>query len=78
MSAPVLVAFSTNRTANQPFSSPSNVCRCALHPRVAALGEQALRYIQVQTLYHYLNGIANIELDIINDSSYKLYKTRSA
>lgn len=45
-----------------------------LHPRVAALGEQALRYIQVQTLYHYLNGIANIELDIINDSSYKLYK----
>ena len=43
-----------------------------LHPRVAALGEQALRYIQVQTLYHYLNGIANIELDIINDSSYNL------
>ncbi|MCT8352842.1 MULTISPECIES: diiron oxygenase [Photorhabdus] len=44
------------------------------HPQVDILGDEALRYIQVQMLYHYLSGIANIELDIINDSSYKLYK----
>lgn len=71
--APALAAFSTNRTANQPFFPLERLPLC-LHPQVAALGEQALRYIQVQTLYQYLHGIANIELDIINDSSYKLYK----
>ncbi|MEX0633357.1 hypothetical protein M8494_20180 [Serratia ureilytica] len=47
LSAPVLVAFSTNRTANRPFFPLRRLPLC-LHPRVAALGEQALRYIQVQ------------------------------
>ncbi|MFS7243696.1 MULTISPECIES: diiron oxygenase [Serratia] len=53
---------------------PTERLPLCMHPRVSALGDEALRYIQVQTLYHYLNGIANIELEIINDSTYKLYK----
>ena len=55
------------------FFPPERLPIC-MHPHVIALGEDAIRYIQIQTLYHYLYGIANIELDIINDSSYKLYK----
>jgi P-aminobenzoate N-oxygenase AurF. len=38
------------------------------------MGPEAIRFIQVQALYHYLQGIANIELDIINDSHFQLYK----
>lgn len=71
-----LPSSSPSQRTGQPINPflPLERLPLCLHPRVAALGEQALRYIQVQTLYHYLNGIANIELDIINDSSYKLYK----
>lgn len=53
---------------------PTERLPLCMHPKVQVLGERALSFIQVQTLYHYLNGIANIELDIINESSYKLYK----
>lgn len=53
---------------------PAERSPLCLHPKVSSLGEEAIRYIQVQTLFSYLNGIANIELDLINDSSYKLYK----
>lgn len=55
------------------FFPPDRLPIC-IHPLVIELGEDAIRYIQIQTFYHYLYGIANIELDIINESSYKLYK----
>ncbi len=57
------------------FFPPERLPLC-MHPEVMKMGDEVLRFIQVQTLYHYLNGIANIELDIINDSSHKLYKNK--
>lgn len=57
------------------FFPPERLPLC-MHPEVIKMGDEVLRFIQVQALYHYLNGIANIELDIINDSSHKLYKNK--
>ena len=45
-----------------------------LHPHIIALGDKAKRYILVQSLYKYLNDIANIEKDLVNKVCYKINK----
>ena len=40
-----------------------------IHPLVEKLGEEAKQYILTQTMYKYMNDIANVELDVITDTS---------
>ena len=45
-----------------------------IHPKVQERGEQVRKYILVQSLYKYMNDIANIETDVINRSAIKIAK----
>jgi hypothetical protein len=45
-----------------------------VHPKLASIDETQRRYILVQSLFKYMNDIANIEKDIINSVSLKINK----
>jgi len=45
-----------------------------VHPYVEKLGETAKQFILIQSMYKYLNDIANIEKDVINKVAYKITK----
>ena len=48
---------------------------CA-HPLVEKRGDEVKQYLLTQSLYKYMNDIANIETEMINDVAHKVYKNR--
>lgn len=54
-------------TARQPILA---------HPIILKQSEEVRNYILIQSMYKYLNDIANIEKDVINNCCYKICKNR--
>ncbi|WP_162261941.1 diiron oxygenase [Legionella londiniensis] len=59
---------------NPEFYFPPEQQTLCVHPLIEKMGAEVKKTILIHSLYKYLNDIANIEKDIINQTAYKITK----